>query len=189
VVEALPRMALLPSKPKQPHRPMRPALPPNGLLDAQPNGQPDLQGVWTNATRVPLQRPKELGSREFYTPEEAAENARRGVVGDRPTSYPTVEYDLAQFGLPTGQEAVAPSLRTSLIIGPTGRIPPLTKEAEKRVAARAAFLAQHRFDGPETRSLQERCIWDAGSGPPMLPNGYELQFADRARSRIRRNSE
>ena len=30
-----------------------------------PDGQPDLQGYWTNATFTPLERPKELGTKEF----------------------------------------------------------------------------------------------------------------------------
>ena len=32
-----------------------------------PDGHPDLQGVWTNATITPIERPKELGAKEFYT--------------------------------------------------------------------------------------------------------------------------
>src|SRR5690348_10217555 len=38
-----------------------------------PDGQPDLQGVWTNNTVTPLQRPKELAGKEFYTDAELAE--------------------------------------------------------------------------------------------------------------------
>src|SRR6266436_3781328 len=38
-----------------------------------PGGQPDLQGVWTNNTVTPLQRPKELGGKEFYSEEEMVE--------------------------------------------------------------------------------------------------------------------
>ena len=30
-----------------------------------PDGQPDLQGYWTNATFTPLERPRELGNKEF----------------------------------------------------------------------------------------------------------------------------
>src|SRR5438067_806839 len=37
-----------------------------------PDGQPDLQGIWTNATLTPLQRPAELGDKQFFTAEEAA---------------------------------------------------------------------------------------------------------------------
>src|ERR1041385_2549504 len=38
-----------------------------------PDGQPDIQGVWTNNTVTPLQRPKELGAKEFYSEAELAE--------------------------------------------------------------------------------------------------------------------
>ena len=37
-----------------------------------PDGQPDLQGVWTNNSVTPLQRPKELAGKEFYTEAELA---------------------------------------------------------------------------------------------------------------------
>ena len=33
-------------------------------------GQPDLQGVWTNNTVTPLERPKDLAGKEFYTDAE-----------------------------------------------------------------------------------------------------------------------
>jgi hypothetical protein len=32
------------------------------------DGHPDLNGVYSNATSVPLERPKNLGAKEFYTP-------------------------------------------------------------------------------------------------------------------------
>ena len=38
-----------------------------------PDGQPDLQGTWTNATLLPLERNKALGAKEFYTEQEKAE--------------------------------------------------------------------------------------------------------------------
>src|SRR5690242_9588722 len=34
------------------------------------DGKPDLQGVWTNNTITPLERPKGLGTKEFYTESE-----------------------------------------------------------------------------------------------------------------------
>ena len=37
-----------------------------------PDGQPDLQGVWDYRTITPLERPKELGTKAFFTEEEAA---------------------------------------------------------------------------------------------------------------------
>ena len=36
-----------------------------------PDGQPDLQGIWTNANLTPLQRPAELGDKQFFTEQEA----------------------------------------------------------------------------------------------------------------------
>src|SRR5438093_7306370 len=37
-----------------------------------PDGQPDLQGIWDYRTITPLERPKELGTKAFFTAEEAA---------------------------------------------------------------------------------------------------------------------
>ena len=37
-----------------------------------PDGQPDLQGIWTNATLTPLERPPELAGKEFFTEQEVA---------------------------------------------------------------------------------------------------------------------
>ena len=34
------------------------------------DGQPDLQGFWTNVTLTPLQRPANLANKEFFTPAE-----------------------------------------------------------------------------------------------------------------------
>ncbi len=49
----------------------------------------------------------------------------------------------------------------------------MTPEAVKRNADRAAAAKGHEFDGPESRSLMERCIiYGAMEGPPMLPPMY-----------------
>src|SRR2546421_4152628 len=50
-----------------------------------PDGAPDLQGIWNTATITPLERPKGLGTKEFYTDEEYAKltaRARQGDVGE-----------------------------------------------------------------------------------------------------------
>src|SRR5580700_7101322 len=81
-----------------------------------PDGQPDLQGIWTNATVIPLERPANLKDKEFYTKEEAAENAKQ-VLGisswERLGSQAAVHYNMSQFGLDLSQVKVAMSLRTS----------------------------------------------------------------------------
>ena len=140
-----------------------------------PDGVPDISGVFTNASAVPLERPKNLGSKEFYTREEAEANAKKvenqkEVVA--PGTYGDVHYSMAQFGLEKGQSEIPSTVRTSLIVGPEGRVPALLPEAAKRQAERQAANRGHEFDGPENRGLAERCIIWPNEGPPMLPEGY-----------------
>jgi len=151
------------------------AAPMSGAPPRTPDGHPDLQGIWTSATVAPLERPASVKGKEFYTEEEAAENARR-VLGisswERLGSQSAVHYNMSQYGLDLSQVKVALTRRTSLIVGPDGRVPPFTPEAQKRLADRAASNRGHQFDGPENRPLQERCIVFASEGPPMLPSAY-----------------
>lgn len=142
------------------------------MLPRMADGRPDLQGIWSNATDIPLERPKELGTKEFYTEQERAEAAKKGYLAE-PNTPPEAHYDFAQFGMALRQSRFAPNMRTSLIIGPVGRIPPMTPEGIKRNTERAAKAKGHEFDGPENRSLTERCIVYANrEGPPMLPPMY-----------------
>src|SRR5262249_45689666 len=105
-----------------------------------PDGHPDLQGFWTNATITPLERPRELGAKEFFTEEEAAEIRKQALV-PLPTAQrggTEAHYEFTQFGLDRSQAQIALSLRTSMIVGPEGRVPPLTSGAQQRIADRAA---------------------------------------------------
>jgi len=139
-----------------------------------PDGHPDLQGIWTNASITPMERPKDLGAKEVYTEEEAAEIRKRALV-PAPTAArggTEAHYEFTQFGLDRTQAQIAFSLRTSMIVGPDGRVPPLTPEAQTRIAERAANAKGHEFDGPESRGIQERCLVWGSEGPPMLPPGY-----------------
>src|SRR6185295_11858400 len=88
-----------------------------------PDGQPDLQGMWTNATYTPLQRPANLGTKAVYTDEElAAIEKRRAEQAAADTTEPgtaaDVHYDFGQYGLDRSQGVVAPNRRTSLIVDP-----------------------------------------------------------------------
>ncbi len=141
-----------------------------------PDGQPDLQGFWTNATVTPLERPAALAGKEFFTEAERAENEKKSLAAVTVESLggTTAHYDFNQFGLNPSQSKVAPNLRTSLIVDPPdGKLPPLTPEARKRAADGAeARKRVGAYDGPETRPLGERCIIWPGEGPPMLPEAY-----------------
>jgi hypothetical protein len=149
-----------------------------------PDGTPDLQGIWSTLTSTPLERPANLGAKEFYTPEELAAQARRPAGGGggrggggrggapQPGTTADVHYDLGQFGLDRGHAVVSTSNRTSQIVGPEGKVPALLPEAQKRQQERAAFQRDHQWDGPETRPLAERCILWGSEGPPMMAPGY-----------------
>src|SRR5262245_8513780 len=55
-----------------------------------PWGDPDFEGIWTNATLTPLQRPPELGTKEFFTADEAAQFQRSRLEqtnADRPLPH------------------------------------------------------------------------------------------------------
>src|SRR5579871_6921803 len=39
-------------------------------LPRLPDGQPDMQGYWTNGTLTPLERPAEFAGKEFFTRSE-----------------------------------------------------------------------------------------------------------------------
>ncbi len=66
--------------------------------------------------------------------------------------------------------------RSSIIVDPPdGRIPALTAAGKQRMAERMALEKKvGEFDGPEVRSLSDRCLTSFGSnaGPPMLPNYF-----------------
>ena len=134
-----------------------------------PDGQPDFQGIWTNATITPLERPPEFAGKVFLTEREAAELERRTleeVNSDRRDGGNTADLrrNYNEFWRDRGT-TVIDSRRTSLIVDPPdGRVPALTPEARKRQAARAA--ASRSLSGPEDLHFRVRCIT---RGLPMLP--------------------
>jgi hypothetical protein len=151
------------------------------------DGQPDLQGVWDFRTITPMQRPGALGTKAYFTDEEAAnfereENRRqnRDLIDPKVggLNYPAggvVPYN--EFWYDRGNKVVK-TKRTSLIVDPPdGRFPPLTPEGKKRMELREETRrnAEHGHpiaDSWEDRPLQERCILGLNAGPPMTPGAY-----------------
>ena len=154
-----------------------------------PDGRPDLQGIWTDNTLTPLERPKKLGGKEFYTDEEFAEltkRARQGEVLEEAelgaAAPQAVRYDLEVYGFDRTKLRFASSKRTSLIVGPEGVVPPMLPQARERNAERAAQNKGHEFDSYENRPLQERCILMGQERIPMIPGANEgnlLQIVQR----------
>lgn len=147
-----------------------------------PWGDPDLQGTYTNKTITPLERPVELGDKEFLTEEEVVSQEqsrldrnqdlllappRRTVAGGSVGGY-------NNFWLDGGTR---PTGRTSLISDPpNGRLPVRTvAAADRKTAHDTAFPVDGPFDSWEDLELNDRClVWSAG--PPMLPSAYNNHF-------------
>jgi len=146
-----------------------------------PDGQPDLQGFWTNSTYTPLERPNNV-TKAFYTPEEAAVAEKRAAARESEQTTPgtteDVHYDFSQFALDRSQSTLARSLRTSLIVDPPdGKLPPVTAEGQKRAAELAeASRRIGRWDSAESNQLDDRCLIMAGAGPPMMNAGYNNNY-------------
>ena len=175
-------------------------------------GEPDLQGIWQTryATNTPLERPEEFGEREFLTDEEVAEQERaegeavalRAAGADfqelgRPDSSvsPIAGNEYNTFWLDTGGAKIV-GRRTSMIVGPDGRIP-LKPELLKRQAYRAEIVSSHPPEGFANnswldRDTGERCLSDGvpgqmwtGTGPNLIIQGpgyvaiLHEQFRDR----------
>jgi hypothetical protein len=155
-----------------------------------PDGTPDLQGTWTNATATPIERAPELGDRRAFTEAEAAairKTALDAVAADAAPSDPDKKIEAIGSLPPVGNynlfwtdrgmsvAVIDGEPRTSMIIEPAnGRIPALTQQAQQRLAARDRDAS----DGPEGRALGERCLLSFGSasGPPMLPVMYNSYY-------------
>jgi hypothetical protein len=177
------------------------AAAPAGAYHAPANafGQPDLEGVWTNATLTPFERDAKYGDRLAMKPDEAAAieqaNSKFIAQSNAPTD-PKVKttdlpyecgrgfkgsdcgYNFAWTDPGTQVMSVGGQHRTSILVDPSnGRLPPMTPEGKARLQAR---FKRSAWDGPEARSLGERCILSFGSaaGPPMLPllynNNYQI---------------
>ncbi len=140
-------------------------------------GDPDLQGIWSNQTPVPLERPAALADKPYYTAEEAADvekNALQRVLTNVAAQIPT-SGEFNEIWLESGKGKVNRALRTSLIVDPPdGRIP-FTAEGRARWAA-TPDLTTERITGkalgtdrPEDRALQERCIT---SDTMFVPNAF-----------------
>ena len=140
------------------------------------DGQPDLQGFWTNDTVTPLERPAEFGDKEILTPEEAAAYAKKRLDQFLAQPRDAIHYDDAIWQAESYSKES--NRRTSLVIEPrNGKLPPLTAVAQKREAAKAAARkGVDPSDSAQTRSLAERCITWGNIGPPMIPPTYNANL-------------
>jgi hypothetical protein len=159
------------------------------------DGHPDLSGIWEHNAATPLERPDELAGRATLTDNEVAQLQKKAAElfsGDGDAGFGDTIY-LAALRNILGKEKGFKSRdvgtgdynsfwvvgrwferRTSLITDPpTGKLPALTADAQKRQAAATEHRKAHPFDGPEDIAIGERCI--TGS-VPMLGAGYNNYY-------------
>ena len=152
-----------------------------------PWGDPDLQGIWNDATSTPLQRPSARAGKDVLSDEEANEFQQElafDLTRDRRDGGPEVDVNRAynDHWMDARRLKITADRRTSLIVDPAdGRIPPLVPLSPERQKARAARAdANARFNAgmpysPEEMSLPVRCIIRTDS-PPYLPTIYNNDF-------------
>lgn len=155
------------------------------------HGQPDLQGIWTNSTLTPVERPSNLGDKLVLTEQEArameAALAKRVAAADAP-SNPSTElksagdpggYNMFWMDLGTKIAYVNGEYHSSVTIEPlNGKLPVYTPLGAKLSAELNDTRSERAFEGPEGRPLGERCLAAFGnsSGPPMLPVIYNSNY-------------
>jgi len=154
-----------------------------------PWGDPDLQGIWTNATLTTLTRPEDF-EELVLTEDQARFLEKHGIFGEE--SLREID-DLPEGDLKAGENVggynaawmdpgtrvlrVNGEARSSIITDPPdGQVP-------YNLWGRARFYWQgykwlRRQDNPEERPEGERCIIGFGStgGPPMLPVLYNNNY-------------
>ena len=139
--------------------------------------RPDVEGIWNSATATPLERPRQLKDKAFFTPAEAAEWERQVAESNeerppQPGAKGTGTYNTfyREFGTRTVR-----TLRTSIITDPPdGRIPSLTPEAAE--IKRQRVEAQRILASAQDSGLQDQCLAFATAGPPMLPYSYNSNY-------------
>lgn len=147
-------------------------------------GTPDLRGVFNFSSNTPLERPREYGDRQFYTPEEVAARDRRIAEEAAASDGQSAQGGVGGYNrawvedLPTEL-----NLRTSMLIYPeNGRMP---SRVEGAPVAYGGLGPDYRGtrpvrvavggigkDGPEDRGISERCLLGFNSVPPFMPSMY-----------------
>src|SRR5258708_14562330 len=149
-------------------------------IGAAPSPRTDLTGVWANTILTPLERPKALGDRAFFTEQEAKdfENPERVYQrwqSSREPEEARISTEIISEYADTERRRIGADRRASLIVDPLdGRLPERTPDARRRAAQGSLARPYRPYENPEELLPSDRClIW--GAGPPLLPlpnNGF-----------------
>ena len=149
-----------------------------------PDGRPDLQGTWTNATLTPLERPARFAGRPFMTEAEAAELESQAArtfeqqAADRPgaAEVPRAGANVGSYNQAVWSDAarkVVSTRQTSLVIDPPDGRVPVKPEAERQRDA----IAARGTDSYEFFNVFDRCITRGVPGgffPAPYNNAYQI---------------
>jgi hypothetical protein len=142
-----------------------------------PWGDPDLQGVWSNLTPIPLERPAAMADKPFFTKAEAAEIEKGALAATLKNVAASIDTsgEFNEIWLESAKGRVPRNLSTSLVIDPSDGKIPYTLEGRARWEETPHLTTERitgrklRADTWEDRALQERCIT---SDTMFYPNGF-----------------
>jgi hypothetical protein len=158
-----------------------------------PDGHPDLQGNWTNATLTPMERPAQFAGKATISEDEATayekSDLKTNDIDDPEAPL------LARAGSGSGATAVGGYnnlfidrgtqlarvdgvKRTALVIDPPDGKVPMIAPRQGRAGGALAGYGGDRYNSVKDRPLAERCLVGFGStsGPPMLPVLYNNTY-------------
>ncbi|NQV69765.1 MAG: hypothetical protein HQ498_07040 [Pseudohongiella sp.] len=140
------------------------------------DGQPDLQGLWTNDTITPIERPASMAGKQFLSDDEIAA-MEASIAERRAFADDNIDVDVGgniggynQIWLDSG-DTVLSTGQTSMIVDPPSGRAPIRPEAE---AIRDYGFA-HVEDHWVNHSVWDRCITRGVPGS-MLPAGYNNAY-------------
>ena len=162
------------------------------------SGTPDLTGNYDISTRTPFERDPRFGDRLELTREEVLQMQQRIATQTKAQSLPSDPnrgapevggnvggYNAFYLDLGESPVEVSGSFRTSILVDPAnGRLPPLTEQGKARRAGMFDFWGKNSseawwlganpgpYDGPETLSIADRCIYHLEATVPAQPRMY-----------------
>ena len=152
-------------------------------------GDPNLQGIWTNASLTTLERPNHLRSWEVTEEVAIEESLKAQKVSEAYDNPLEIGEEIKASRDPGGYNAawmdggskffkVKDKYRTSVIGYPKNGKLPWDAEKSRKFFQKLRPRGMKRTDHPELRGVGERCIVGFGSsgGPPMMNVLYNNHY-------------
>ena len=169
-----------------------------GEVPRTASGRPDLSGNYDISTLTPVERPAEYEGRLYLTEQETADvGSRAAAITERlnapsdpnrsapPAGGNVGGYNYHFLDRGTGAMAIDGRYPTSILVDPpNGRFPPLTERGKKRRAGLYPFSKENTgdawwldrdigpYDGPESLSIADRCIFSLEATIPIYSKAY-----------------